>query len=241
MALLSSPGFWFFLLFVGCGVLAVVYNLIVGRQAQIRRDQWRRFAASLGLRYSQDDPFSITATRSLPLFQVGSNRRVYNVASGAYRNREIICFDYQYTVGSGNDSRVYGFTCLLVKAVFAWPELVVHAHASGDWLQRPLFGGDEVKLESNEFNQQFLVRCPDRKFAYDVLHEKAMQFLLDHMSLLLEARGVSVLFYDCQAGQRDLPDGVTELLDSGCAFLDLLPDYLLKERAGPAATYDGGR
>jgi hypothetical protein len=32
-----------------------------------------------------------------------------------------------------------------------------------------------------------------------------------------------------------LPGGVTDLLDAGCAFLDLLPDYLLKERTGLAA------
>ena len=38
--------------------------------------------------------------------------------------------------------------------------------------------GNDIDLESEEFNRAFTVGCPDRKFASDVLHPQMMEFLL---------------------------------------------------------------
>ena len=38
--------------------------------------------------------------------------------------------------------------------------------------------GNDIDMESEEFNRAFTVSCPDRKFASDVLHPQLMEFLL---------------------------------------------------------------
>ena len=43
--------------------------------------------------------------------------------------------------------------------------------------------GNDIDLESEEFNRAFTVSCPDRKFASDVLHPQMMEFLLQHRQL----------------------------------------------------------
>ena len=40
--------------------------------------------------------------------------------------------------------------------------------------------GNDIDLESEDFNRAFTVSCPDRKFASDVLHPQMMEFLLQH-------------------------------------------------------------
>jgi hypothetical protein len=39
-------------------------------------------------------------------------------------------------------------------------------------------GGERVRFESEEFNDQFTVRCADLRFAYDVIHPRTMEFLM---------------------------------------------------------------
>ena len=43
--------------------------------------------------------------------------------------------------------------------------------------------GQDIDLESEEFNRAFTVSSPDRKFASDVLHPRMMEYLLQHRQL----------------------------------------------------------
>jgi hypothetical protein len=39
-------------------------------------------------------------------------------------------------------------------------------------------GGERVRFESEDFNDQFKIRCADPRFAYDVIHPRTMEFLM---------------------------------------------------------------
>jgi hypothetical protein len=123
---------------------------------------------------------------------------------------------------------------VLLQTPFAWPEIVVCPGQSGHPVQDLVLGRRDIDLESNEFNQRYLVRCADRKFAYDVLHQQAMRFLLDHAGLCVEGRGFHVLVY---RGQAEVPREVLALLNAAYEFMDLVPEYVIHERTGPAAMY----
>ena len=40
-------------------------------------------------------------------------------------------------------------------------------------------GFEDINFESEEFSRAFFVKCPEKKFAYDVIDPRMMQFLLD--------------------------------------------------------------
>jgi hypothetical protein len=234
---MSSPAYsrWEFWVLRGLvGVVgAILIYLSIRSRGRKRRQAWRQLAASLGFDFRAKDPFNIRGTLRNPFLR--SALSPCNVMWGTYRNREIRCFDQSnigaFTKDDSGDSRTWLATCVLVKTPIPFQPLLI-------WPQRfgkidPLVGDQVVRFESDEFNRRFLVGCPDRKFAYDVVHEKTMEFLLRHDSLVIEGRGLSVLLRWLNGDDYlPLPDGVRGLLDLSCEFLDLLPAYLIQEKMG---------
>jgi hypothetical protein len=41
------------------------------------------------------------------------------------------------------------------------------------------FGFDDIDFESSEFSSRFIVKSADKRFAYDVIHPRMMEFLLE--------------------------------------------------------------
>ena len=54
---------------------------------------------------------------------------------------------------------------------------------------------DEVKLESAEFNSQFHVKAPDHKWAYDVLSQEIMEFLLKSPRFCIDFHDNNIIAY----------------------------------------------
>jgi hypothetical protein len=49
-------------------------------------------------------------------------------------------------------------------------------------------GFDDIDFESAEFSDRFIVKSRDKRFAYDVLHPRMMEFLLDGAPPTVEFR-----------------------------------------------------
>jgi hypothetical protein len=194
-----------------------------------RRRSWVRFAAELGCTFSPADPFGIPGAYRHSLFTQGEAHRAYNVVYGVYRGRGVRCFDYSYDAGLKGDTSDNRLTCVVVEAPISFPSLIVRPEGFLDRFGHTLGVGD-IEFESDEFNRMFLVKCHDRRFAFDVIHQRAMAFLLRQDGLCIEGNGTAVLFHlNASRGLLPLPAGVTELLDESSGFLDLLPDYLLHD------------
>jgi hypothetical protein len=222
--------------FVLMGILAVLAWIINRMQQQKRSKAWMPFAASLDCGFDPEDPFDIPRISPQSLFSQGHSRRASNVMFGTYQGREVRCFDYRYTIGSGDDSRTYSMTCLLIEAPISFPVLSLRPEGFLDHLGHAL-GIEDINFESDEFNRRFAVKCEDRKFAYGVIHQGAMDYLLLHRPLCIEGNGMTVLFHYNQEkmGRLPLPSGVRALLDISCGFMDLLPGYLTGQRSSRPA------
>ena len=86
-----------------------------------------------------------------------------------------------------------------------------------------VIGFDDIDLDYREFNKKFYVKSPDKKYAYDLLHSRAMEFLLRHSGITVETGGRSFLFYfDGKMSLREVP----VFLDMGIDFAELLPGFL---------------
>jgi hypothetical protein len=91
------------------------------------------------------------------------------------------------------------------------------------------FGYDDIDFESAEFSRKFYVQSPDRKWAYDVLHQRAMEFLLVSPVFSLRFDTQCVIAWRSATFE---PAEFTQALTLVRGLLDQLPGYLVKEQTG---------
>ena len=57
------------------------------------------------------------------------------------------------------------------------------------------FGFDDIDFESDEFSREFCVKAADRRWAFDVIHQATMEFLLAAPRFTIELAGPRVMAY----------------------------------------------
>ncbi len=227
--------------FVAIVVVMIVSGLLGHRAAKKRKEMLGEWAQSLGLnfRHGQDPTFDGMFTfRAL---RQGKNRYAYNVASGDFEGRYAWAFDYHYetestrtvTDGKGNTrtektTTHHHFSAVIAAANVPLKRLVIRPEG---WFDRikSFFGHDDIDFESGEFSRRYHVSADDRKWAYDVLHARAIQALLDGPRCTIEFdddRHVLVL----TGHGRLKPDGFYESLRTADTLLDLMPEYLRQQQ-----------
>lgn len=168
-----------------------------------------------------------------PLLHTGHYGRAPNLARGDYQGRKVLCFEYEYDEQPGSNSTL-AFLCVLLPSPLNFPKLVVQPAVAAVGRATDPTGTQYLQFESADFNDRFLVQCRERRFAYDVLHPRALQLLMAADDVYLEAIGQSLLFYHYRQG-GDLEARAERLLALGSAFLELLPAHLLAEQRGTRA------
>jgi len=160
-----------------------------------RRREMAAVAAQMGLRFSAWDPFRIPRRHGRMLvFSRGRGRRAYNVIYGEVDGRSLIVSDYRYTVGSGKNSHTYRRTYCLLYTGGVFNDLQVRPENFMDkvagWV-----GFDDIDFEYGEFNDEFFVRCDSKKFAYDIIYPKMMEYMLENRGLYMEMSGEVILVH----------------------------------------------
>jgi hypothetical protein len=85
-------------------------------------------------------------------------------------------------------------------------------------------GLDDIDFESDEFSRRYHVNSPDRRFTYDLVHPRMMEFLLKVDAPAVQARDRLVLVTDWS---RWTPEGFRRKLWWVREFLDLWPEHLV--------------
>jgi hypothetical protein len=106
-------------------------------------------------------------------------------------------------------------------------DLEVRPEGFGDTL-KAMVGLDDIDFESEEFSRRFYVTSGDRKFAYDVIHPKMMEFLLARPCGRLELGGCWAVLCDDEDKLWE-PGQIEAWLVWLQAFVELWPDYLVKD------------
>jgi hypothetical protein len=176
------------------------------------------------------------------VFTRGHSRYAYNtlrgVASIDGRSWPALMGDYHYseTSGTGKDRRTrsYNLSFLILETPFLGvPTLTIREEGIFDKLAG-FVGFDDIDFESAQFSSRFHVKSSDKKFAYDVVHPRMMEFLLSGKPPSVELQRGCCLFYD---GNRCWePEKFRSTVAWAKAFFDRWPDHLtarldLSERA----------
>lgn len=168
----------------------------LGHQAQVaRREALARVANRLGLRFDAEPRdwgggfFSSGAPLApFPVFDKGHSRRSSNHLEGELqvwdRALGLTLGDYRYRITSGSgknrSTRTYELSFLLVRLPFGagLPGLRVRREGFGDRIAAAV-GFDDIDFESAEFSRRFHVSSGDRRFAYNLIDPRMIEFLLD--------------------------------------------------------------
>lgn len=166
--------------FVAVGVLALVavFAVVGWVAASKRRKALEALAASWGFTWDGGDPCEIGSRYDrFSAIGRGSGRRASNVFHGERNGRGVICFDYQYTTGTGKNRQMHRLSAALIDLGVRTPRLYVRAENFLDKIAE-FVGVDDIDFESAEFSRKFLVKSDNRKFAFDVFHARAMEYMM---------------------------------------------------------------
>lgn len=202
------------------------------KKEQERRERLQGFADRFGLYY---DPGKVRGFDDQhPQFSFlrhGSNRYAHNILTGEWQGREVTAFDYHYETHSTDSkgrrtTHHHRFSAALVRSGFPLRSMTIRPEGFFDKI-KAAFGWDDIDFESAEFSKRFHVSSKDRRWAYDVLTPRTMEFLLENPNRELYFEGY-ILAVRSDRGLE--PEEVEGLLNMGGTVLDGVPAFVREGR-----------
>lgn len=228
-----------FVLFIAFAIFLIALGQAQARQRQELLGRW---AAKHGLSFQPDDDDSFEDRyAAFSCFTEGDDRHAYNVMQGASGDRRVLAFDYHYetehTDSDGDkDTDDHDFSAVIVHTGLAFKPLSIRGETFGDSIGR-FFGGGDIELESAEFNSEFHVTSPDRRWTFDVLPQTTMEFLLKSPRFVLEIQNDCVLAYT-DTDHTFSTDEFESALDVVLGFLDRIPPSVRQELESAKLAHD---
>lgn len=203
--------------------------------AHKRRKALAEWAAQRGLRQVSGKDRDLR--RRYPGFeclkQGDGGRYAYNRMIGTVHGRGVMCFDYHYHTRS-TDSKgrtrttSHHFSGVIVTHGLPFKPLLIRPEHGFDRLSA-FFGFDDIDFELDAFSRTFFVKGPDKRFAYDILHQETMEFLLHAPRFSVDCEGPAMLVF---RNRRFDPGDYDAAIALAEGMLDRLPEYLLREMKG---------
>jgi hypothetical protein len=219
------------LMFVGIAALVITVAVINHRMEQQRRRVLAAYARSQRFDYYPDRDSDFPGAQNHKWFQQGSSRHATHRIEGIRDirgERFVVKMGvYHWTTGSGKDRQNHAEAYLLVRPTWpALPNLVIRPETFFDKVGAAL-GFDDIDFESAEFSRKFMVQSSDKRFAYAVVHQRMMEFLLSGEGYPLDLNYGQCLFTGL--GSRPSPESFSAALDWAERFFQLWPDHLVRE------------
>jgi len=215
-------------------VLFAVIAYFAWLAQKARREAMAALADELGWRfdpskdYDHDDEYA-----HFEVFRRGGSRAAYNTLYGSVeidgRPCDVKMGDFRYTIQHGKSSSTYHGSYLIIHLPFTTPNLLIRGEGLFDKLRGALGFGD-IDFESEAFSRRFHVASSDKKFAYDVVHPRMMEWLMAKEVPLIDIeRGRCCLVEERSKWE---PGEFKRWLRRVDEFFGLWPDYLLSRLDG---------
>lgn len=210
------------LFLVGWGVYTYVRHV----RAQRHTSALAAHCAARGWRFSAEDAHGLADRWYGPPFDAGRRRRVRNVIAAEIDGRSVVAFDYSFVVRQGKHTKTYEYAVVTLGLPCPLPGLHV---APEGVLSRlgTMIGLEDIEVESEEFNRRFRVRCPDPRFAHDVLTPRTMHSLLSIGAVEFRFEDTDALCYEL--GNLD-PDWVLAAVGVLRTVLAGVPSFVWRDR-----------
>ncbi|HEY3760907.1 MAG TPA: hypothetical protein VGN23_04105 [Verrucomicrobiae bacterium] len=206
-------------------IVIVIYFLFFNKgfdSEYFRLRALRALAKKLQLNFSSNVDFEAPKRWAfISWMNRGTVPTTYNTFHGYYQDCLVTFFDYSFAAGS---ARYYWSTYILeLKANF--PDLLI-SHETMESRIVEALGQNHLAFESAEFSHKFRVRCADKKFAYEICHQKMMEFLLANQDLTIEIKGGAIaLLFEVWLKPEKVEHNLARLIE----LRKLLPAYLFEK------------
>jgi hypothetical protein len=211
-------------------ILAVIGALIVGWYLdRKRREELAAWALAKGWRLES------SRVRGLPeeypglkLLQLGHSREGKNEITGTYAGRPLRLIDYTYVTGSGKHRSTHKVGLVIMQTGYPVIPLTIRRENAMDRVGE-FFGAGDIDFESAEFSRTFHVTSSDRKWAFDVIHPRAMDLLLRG-----PAFAVSFGFQEIAVHKSGhfAPADYDRALALADSLYRMIPDYVVQQMKG---------
>jgi hypothetical protein len=173
-------------------------------------------------------------------FGTGHNRQARNILQGTHDGRPFVGFDYVYyttetsTDSKGNTSHrevSHWYSVLGLQVGADVPSLEISPEGFFSRAVGKLLNND-IAFESEEFNRAFTVECADRKFAYDVLHPRLMEYLLTVRHVAWTTTNGYILTIESGKHSAEEIEPRVQVLDT---ILDMIPEFVRMQYGMPGS------
>lgn len=165
--------FWAILVIV-IGIIVAVVSYRAAGQRHLAAKQW---AALNGCVYMPNNPAITSYFKGRP-FIGGFTAKVSDFIEGKTPKGHTFCsFQYSYVVSTGKSSTTVYVAVAAIRLPSALPQLTVSNESIGGKIAQ-FFGGKDIQLESDDFNNEFRVQSDNEAFAYGVLTPQTMESLM---------------------------------------------------------------
>jgi hypothetical protein len=191
--------------------------------ASRRRKELAAYARQKGLSFcAEKDRAMKDRYAEFKCLRRGHGQYAVNVMAGELQGLPVNAFDYRYVTGSGKNRRVHRFSALIAKSPVSLKPLLIRREHAFDKLTE-FFGLDDIDFESAEFSRRFFVKSPDKRWAYDVIHQRMMEYLLAAPEYSIQFDSESVIAWRSRRFSTSDFDEAYGLIKG---ILDRLPGYL---------------
>lgn len=160
------------------------------------------------------------------LLSLGDSQQEYNIMVGDLEGFRLIMFDFKYETGVGRFRRAHHVSFAALNKNMDSPRLLIRPQSLLDGVKSKLVSKD-IDFESDEFNRTYYVESKDKKFAYDVIYQKMMEFLLEKRGWgsgwRIEMLGPTIMVGN---GSMLSPDEFIDAMSFLQGFVRLFPEYL---------------
>jgi hypothetical protein len=212
-------------------VILIILGIIVVAQiyAQQRRKELAAWASSRGLQFRPSRVYEMgDQYPDFGCLNHGTRRYAENVIRGRIGQRSVCAFDYHYETSNGDHDGSHRFSALIVTTNLPFKPLLIRHEAFLDRVAAFL-GFEGIEFESAEFSKEFHVKSPDRRWAFDVLSQATMEFLLRSPRFILEFHPWQVMAYRDETFKPADFESALQVIEG---ILDRLPKDLLQELQG---------
>ena len=212
-------------LFVAVVVAAIIYGAYASAQRRKALSAWAQ-AHNLGFDPGKDDSLD-DRFGEFDCLHRGRSRYAHNRIWGDWRGRQLLGFDYHYVTGSGKNRQTHKFSAVILSSELPLKPLFIRPEGFFDKVTE-FFGLDDIDFESAEFSRKFFVKSPDKRWAYDVIHQRTMEYLLQAPRFTVKFDRHHVIAF---RGKRFAPAefaAATELIEG---ILERLPEYVVQQQS----------
>ena len=208
-----------------------MFGIFQHRAAIERRKRLSDWASVRGYSFSPDKVRGLDDIYSaFDCLKQGNNRYAYNIIEGNAGGRQLNAFDYHYQVtthtGKSTQTHHYYFSALIIDSPIVLKALFIRPETFMDKIGE-FVGLDDIDFESAEFSKKFYVKSSDKKWAYDVIHQGMMAFLLAAPRFSIQFDLTRVMIWRSECFEVEDFQAAMEVVNG---IFERIPEYVVEQQ-----------